>query len=95
MSFDIGIAGEVAGIIQISAEIFCLKIAALRKVEKDCIKEVHHSPTIFNIYFLLWTDMWEQRCIDVHQIPTDEERITSADKLKLSGCNSIRGSIGR
>jgi hypothetical protein len=38
----------VAGIIQISAEIFWVKIAAGANVGKDCIKEVQRTPSIFN-----------------------------------------------
>jgi hypothetical protein len=82
MSFDIKIAGEVAGIIQISAEIFRVKIAAGANVGKDRIEEVQHSPAIFNLYVRPWTDMWEQQCIDVHQLTPDDERITSADGIE-------------
>jgi hypothetical protein len=82
MLFDIKIVGKVAGIIQISAEIFRVKIAAGANVGKDCIKEVQYSPAIFNSYVRPWTDMWEQQCIDVHQLTPDDERITSADCIE-------------
>ncbi len=82
MSFDIEIAGKVTGIIQISAEIFWVKIAAGANVGKDRIEEVQRSPAIFNSYVHPWTDMWEQRCIDVHQLAPDEERITSANGIE-------------
>jgi hypothetical protein len=75
MSFDIEIAGEVAGIIQISAEIFRVKIAAGANVGKDCIEKVQCSPAIFNSYVHPWTDMWEQQCINVHQLAPDDKRI--------------------
>jgi hypothetical protein len=93
MLFDTKIAGKVAGIIQISAEIFWLKIAASAeifwlkiaasgKVGKDHLEEVQCFPTIFNSYVCPWTDRWEQRCIDVHQIAPDDKRITSANNIE-------------
>ncbi len=82
MSFDIKIASKVAGIIQISAEIFWVKIAAGANIGKDCIKEVQRTPAIFNSYVLPWTDIWEQRCINVHQLAPDNERITSANGIE-------------
>jgi hypothetical protein len=61
MSFNIEIVGKVAGIIQITAEIFWVKIAAGANVGKDRIEEVQCSTAIFNSYVCPWTDMWEQR----------------------------------
>ena len=82
LSFDIEIAGKAAGIIQISAEIFRLRIAAGGGIGKDRIDDVVCSPNIFNSYIHPLTDMWEQRCIDVHQITSDDERIQLADGIE-------------
>jgi len=59
-------SGEAAGIIQISAEIFRIRIAAGRGIGKDLIDDFVRSPNVFSSYVRPWTDMWEQRCIDVH-----------------------------
>jgi hypothetical protein len=53
-------------------------------IGKDRIDDVVRSPIVFNSYVRPWTDtdMWEQRCIDVHQITYDDERIQSAEGIK-------------
>ena len=51
-------------------------------IGKDRIDDVVRSPNIFNSYVRPLTDMWEQRCIDVHQITSDDERIQSADGIE-------------
>ena len=54
MSFDIEIAGEAAGIIQISAEIFRIRIVAGGGIGKDRIDDVVCSPNVFNSYVRPW-----------------------------------------
>ena len=54
MSFDIEIAGEAAGIIQISAEIFRVRIAAGGGIGKDRIDDVVRSPNVFNSYVAVY-----------------------------------------
>jgi len=54
MSFDIEIAGEAAGIIQISAEIFRIRIVAGGGIGKDRIDDVVRSPNVFNSYVRPW-----------------------------------------
>lgn len=50
MSFDIEVAGEAAGIIQISVVIVWMEMAAGGVVGKDRVEEVHWSPSTFNSY---------------------------------------------
>ncbi len=44
----------------------------------DCVEDVQRSSNTFNAYVHPWTDMWEQRCVNVRQIIPDNARITSA-----------------
>ena len=82
LSFDIEIAGDFAGIIQISGEIFRMKLSEVGGVGKDRIEEVMRSTNVFNSYVRPWTDIWDQRCVDVHQITPNDPRITSAPVIE-------------
>jgi hypothetical protein len=69
MLFDIETAGEIAGIIQISAEIFCLKMNndGRKKVGSDCADDVERVGDKFNSYVNpeVRQEYWDQRSISV------------------------------
>ena len=54
--------------------------------------DIEFSPSSQNLVFLRiifrgsyvrpWANMWEQRCIDVHQITYDDDRIQSAEGIE-------------
>ena len=82
LSFDIEIGGIIAGIIQLSGELVRITIVPSAKgVAGDTATEVERIPITFNSYVKPWTDVWDQNCIDVHQIHPTDERITSADSI--------------
>ena len=82
LSFDIEIGGIIAGIIQLSGELVRITIVPGAKgVTRDTATTVERIPCTFNSYVKPWTDVWDQNCIDVHQIHPNDERITSADSI--------------
>ncbi len=78
--FDIEIGGEFAGIIQLSAELVRMKLVAGNGVAQDQVEEVARVAT-FDSYVKPECDIWDQRCIDIHQIHPDDERIVSAHNI--------------
>ena len=83
MSFEIKTAGEIAGIVQISAEIVCLKMNAdgRMKVGSDHADDVERIGDMFNSYMNpeVHQEYWDQRSISVHGILPDDNRIMNAN----------------
>ena len=75
--FDIEIGGEFAGIIQLSAELVRMKLAAGKGVAQDQVEEMARVAT-FDSYVKPECD---KRCIDIHQIHPDDERIVGAHNI--------------
>jgi hypothetical protein len=80
LSLNIEIGGEHAGIIQLSAEIVRMKLCPGRGVSQDRVEEVERVAT-FKSYVKPECDIWDQRCIDIHQIHPEDERIISAHNI--------------
>ena len=80
LSLDIEIGGEHAGIIQLSSEIVRMKLCPGRGVSQDRAEEVERVST-FDSYVKPECDIWDQRCIDIHQIHPEDERIVSAHNI--------------
>ncbi len=78
--FDIEISGEYAGIIQLLAELVWLKLVAGRGVAQYQLEEVARVDT-FDSYVKPDCNIWDQRCIDIHQINPDGECIVSAHNI--------------
>jgi hypothetical protein len=55
-----------------------MKLAGVGGVGKERINDVRCSLNVFNSYVCPWTDIWDQRCVDVHQVTSNDARITSA-----------------
>jgi hypothetical protein len=81
LSLDIEIGGEHAGIIQLSSEIVCMKLCPGQGVSQDRVEEVERVST-FDSYVKPKCDIWDQRCIDIHQIHPEDERIVSAHNIE-------------
>ena len=74
LSFDIETAGEIAGIVQISAEIVRLKIdSAKKKVGSDHAGDILQEKDTFNRYVdpEVHSEYWDQHSISVHGILPD------------------------
>jgi len=80
LSLDIEIGGEHAGIIQLSSEIVRMKMCPGRGVSQDRVQEVERVAS-FDSYVKPECDIWDQRCIDIHQIHPEDERIVSAHNI--------------
>ncbi len=80
LSFGIEIGGEYAGIIKLSAELVRMKLVAGRGVAQDRLEEVARVET-FDSYAKPDCDIWDQRCIDIHQIHPNDECIVSANNI--------------
>jgi hypothetical protein len=80
ISFDIEIGGEYAGIIQLSAELVRMKLVAGQGVVQDQLEEVARVET-FDSYVKPDCDIWDQRCIDIHQTHPDNECIVSSHNI--------------
>jgi hypothetical protein len=74
---NIEIAGEYAGIVQLSVEIVRMKSVAEQGVAQDQVEDVVRVAT-FDSYVKPECDIWDQRCINIHQIHSEDERIVSA-----------------
>jgi hypothetical protein len=75
--FDIETAGEIAGIVQTSAEIVHFKInAAKMKVGSDRADNIVRVGEMFNRYINpeVHPQYWDQNSISVHCIPPKDER---------------------
>jgi hypothetical protein len=57
-----------------------MKLVAGRGVAQDQVKEVVRVAT-FDSYVKPECDIWGQRCIDIHQIHPEDERIVSAHNI--------------
>jgi hypothetical protein len=77
---DIEIGGEHAGIIQLSAEIVRMKLCPGRGVSQDRVEEVERVAT-FDSYVKPECIIWDQRCINIHQIHPKDDRIVSAHNI--------------
>jgi hypothetical protein len=77
---DIEIGGEYAGIVQLSAEIVRMKLVTGQGVAQDQVKDVVRVAT-FDRYVKPKCDIWDQRCIDIHQIHSEDECIVSAHNI--------------
>jgi hypothetical protein len=87
LSFDIETAGEIAGIVQISAEIVRLKIdSAKKKVGFDHAGNILREEDTFNRYVnpKVCSEYWDQHSISVHGILPlpDDERIINAGNMR-------------
>jgi hypothetical protein len=85
LSIDIETGGEIAGIIQLSAEIVQMKLVSTgRKLTSDKAEDCRHGCT-FNRYVQPGCnpEYWDQRSIDVHGILPTDPRITGADKMRI------------
>ncbi len=81
LSLDIEIGGKHAGIIQLSSEIVRMKLCPGRGVSQDRVEEVERFST-FDSYIKPECNIWDQRCINIHQIHPEDERIVSAHNLE-------------
>ena len=79
-------AGEIAEIVQISAEILCLKInLAKKKVGSDHAEGIQQEEDQLNRYINLEVrpEYWDQHSISVHGIlPDNERRIINAGNMR-------------
>jgi hypothetical protein len=85
LSFDIETAGEIAGIVQISAEIVHFKINLAKKtVGSDYEDDIEHVADTFNSYVnpAVLPKYWDQRSISVHGIFPGDERIKNAGNMR-------------
>jgi DNA polymerase III epsilon subunit-like protein len=85
LSFDIETAGEIAGIVQISAEIVRFKINSAKKtVGSDYADDIERVADTFNSYVNpeVLPEYWDQRSISVHGIRPDDERIKNAGNMQ-------------
>ena len=85
LSFDIETAGEIAGIVQISAEIVRFKINSVKKtVGSDYADGIERVADTFNSYVNpeVLPEYWDQRSISVHGILPDDERIKNAGNMR-------------
>jgi hypothetical protein len=80
LCFDIEIGGKYVGIIQLSAELVPMKLVAGRGVVQDQSEEVTRVET-FDSYVKPNCNIWDLRCIDIHQIHPDDECIVSAHNI--------------
>ncbi len=74
---DIEIGGEHAGINQLSAEIVRMKLCPGQGVSQDRVEEVERVAT-FDSYVKSECEIWDQRCIVIHQIHPEDDKIVSA-----------------
>ena len=83
MSFDIETAGEIAGIVQISAELVRMKMDGT-KVGSDRADGIDRVRETFNSYVNpeVRPEYWDQRSITVHGILPDDERIVNAGNMR-------------
>ncbi len=85
LSIDIETGGEIAGIIQLSAEIVHMKLVSMgRKLASDKAEDCRRGCT-FNRYVQpgCAPEYWDQRSIDVHSILSIVPRITGADEMRI------------
>jgi hypothetical protein len=85
LSFDIDTAGEIAGIVQISAEIVRFKInSAKKKVGSDHAGDILQEEDTFNRYInpVARPEYWDQHSISVRGILPDSERIINAGNMR-------------
>ena len=85
LSFDIETAGEIAGIVQISAEIVRFKInLAKKKVCSAFVDNIERVADTFNIYMNpeVLPEYWDQRSISVHGILPNDKRIKNAGNMR-------------
>jgi hypothetical protein len=85
MSFDVETAGEIAGIVQISAEIVHFKLnCAKKKVGFDHADNIEHLADMFNSYVNpeVRPEYWDQKSIFVHGILPEDERIKNAGNMR-------------
>jgi hypothetical protein len=85
MSFDIETAGEIAGIVQISAEIVRFKLnSAMKKVGSDHADNIERVADTFNSYVNpeVWPKYWDQKSISVHGILPEDKRIKNAGNMR-------------
>ncbi len=84
LSFDIETAGEIAGIVQISAEIVRFKINSAKKtVGSDYADNIERVADTFNSYVKpeVLLEYWDQTSISIHGILPDDERIKNAGNM--------------
>ena len=87
LSIDIETGGDIAGIIQLSAEIAQMKLVSTgtgKKVGCDKAVDCCHCPETFNTYVQLGCTpaYWAQSSIDAHGILPTYPRITGADDIR-------------
>jgi hypothetical protein len=85
LSFYIETAGEIAGIVQISAEIVRFKInLAKKRVGSDHTGDILQEEDTFNRYINLEVcpEYWDQHSISVHDILPDDKRIINAGNMR-------------
>ncbi len=80
LSLDIEIGGEYAGMFQLSAEIVWMKLFAGRVVVQDQVEEVVRMAS-FDSYVKPESEVWDQRCINIHQIHPEDKHIVSANNI--------------
>ncbi len=94
LSFDIEIAGDLAGIIQISGEIFRMKLSG-GGVGKDRIEEVMRSANVFNHTFARGPTFGISGVLMYTRSHRTIQGLCLLQESRLSGGNSIRGSTVR
>jgi hypothetical protein len=85
LSIDIETGGDIAGIIQLSAEITYMRLVLVgSKLAHDKEEDVRRCTETFNKYVKLECapEYWSQSSIDVHGILPTNARITRAKGMK-------------
>jgi hypothetical protein len=85
LSIDIETGGDIAGIIQLSAELVHMKLVSTGKnVASDKAEDCRRGCT-FNRYVQpgCAPEYWDQRSINVHGILPTNPRITGADEMRI------------
>ena len=89
-SFDIEIGGEFAGIIKLPAELVQMKLVAGQGIVQGRVEEVMRVAT-FDSYVKPECNIWDQRCIDIHQIHLTKNVFLMFTTLTKSEHNSRPG----
>jgi len=66
--------------VELSSEIVRMKLCPGRGVSQDRVEEVERVSTFYS-YVKPECDIWDQRCIDIHQIHPEDERVVSAHNI--------------
>jgi hypothetical protein len=92
MSFDIETAGEIAGVVQIFAEIVCFKLnSAKKKVGSNRADNIKCIADTFNSYVNpeFWPEYWNQKSLSIHGILPEDKRIKNAGNIRTFNQQSL------